>query len=332
MIVEQPVSSLFAEYLEKCGLRPASVAYKRRACDLFIKWFGDLPVKQVAPATIEGYRAMLRKTGRKPHGRSQVSVRGYLDNFRPFWRWLRDNGHIDRDPFAGIRIKVDELPRREGFTRAEISLLLRASKPLERLQNCLGLLGCRRGEMFNIQVRDIHLDVACPYIMLAAKEASAKTWPWGTKNHQIGLVALPVIMEFDGLTVGLTAEIHQRMTDLAMDPEGYLCLPRERVDKMLEWQREGVLRWEQISDPYGNFGGRFRQLQRRAGVRRTKRFHELRAAFTTSMFDANMPVTRVAKAVRHQNIQTTMKYDRKSDMSLVADVAQIAASAYVSKC
>jgi hypothetical protein len=80
----------------------------------------------------------------------------------------------------------------------------------------------------------------------------------------------------------------------------------------------------------GNFSRSFRELQKRAAVKEPKRFHELRAAFVTAMFDANVPVARIAAAVRHARIQQTMKYDRKTDLSIVSDVSQIMENAFAS--
>ncbi len=330
MNVEQPVSTLFKLYLERSDLRPASIEFKQRACALFIEWFGDLPVGGVLPATAQSYRAMLSKTGRSPQGRSQTSVRGYLDNFRPFWKWLRDNRYIDADPFQGIEVKVDEGQPKEPFTATEIGLMMLIAKPLERLQICLGLLGCRRGEMFNTQLRDIHLDDKRPYIELVGKRASDKTWPWGTKSHHRGMIALPETMQFETITVNLHDLIRKQMLRLSMEPQGYLCVPTKYAVQLLELQAHRQLTWERIKDPTGNFSRHFRMLQKRAGIRQPKRFHELRAFFITVMFDANVSPARIAKSVRHANIKTTMGYDRKSERSLVEDVAQIAARAYAS--
>ena len=316
--------------MERSDLRPASVEFKRRACSLFVEWFGDMPVGRVLPATAESYRAMLSKTGRSPQGRSQVSVKGYLENFKPFWRWLRNNDFIDRDPFVHVAVKVDERPR-EGFTSADIGLLMMASGSLQRIQNCLGLLGCRRGEMLNIQLRDVHLDHARPHIELVSKRQADRTWPWGTKNHQAGLVAVPERMQFDGVTVELRELIRRRADKLNREPQAYLCVPKQYVEQMLWIQVQGRLTWGRIKDPTGNFARSFRRLQRRAGIAHPCRFHELRAAFVTGMLDAGIPATRVAKAVRHANIKTTMRYDRKSELSLIADVAQAVERAYMAR-
>jgi integrase len=324
MCIEQPVSAMFTLYLERSNLRPASVDFKERACKFFIRWFGDPPVGRVLPATAQSYRAMLGK------GRKQTTVQGYLSVFKPFWRWMRANDYIHSDPFAFVSIRVDEQQRREGFSHTDLSLMMMVANPMQRLQICLGLLGCRKGEMFNMQVRDVRLDHPKPHIILTAKDASKKTWPWGTKNHKTGLIAIPPVMRFESMDFDLAEAIRERMAELRQEPEGYLCIPQRYVDRLLGLQAQGLLRWAQIKDPMGNFSRSFRELQKRAGMKEPNRFHELRAAFITAMIDANVPLARIAKAARHARIQQTMKYDRKTDLSIVSDVSQVMENAFAS--
>jgi site-specific recombinase XerD len=73
----------------------------------------------------------------------------------------------------------------------------------------------------------------------------------------------------------------------------------------------------------------FRSLQKRAGINPTKRYHELRAAFATKMIEG-YGLNRAADALGHSNVQTTRKYNRKSEMSLVADMGNIAEKCYQS--
>lgn len=330
-MMESPVSSMFSLYLERSDLRPASIQFKQRACDLFVEWFGDPPVGRVTQAMAQDYRSMLGRQGRRPEGRSKSSVRGYLDNFRPFWKWLRSNGYIGTDPFAGVTVIVDEEPLRETFTAPELGRLMMVSDPLDRIRNCLGLLGVRRGEMLNLQVGDVFLDHPCPHAQLRRKTQTAQTWPWGTKSHRPRLVALPETMAFDGVTVELHTEIRRRLLSLGHDPEAYLCVPWERVTKLLDWQRRGELKWDDIKDPTGNYARSFRLLQQRAGIAKPRRYHELRAAFTTAMLDNRIDALRVARLVGHADVKQTMRYDRRMELSLAADAAAIAARIYQSQ-
>jgi len=49
--MNQPVSAMFALYLERSDFRPATIAFKTRATQYFVEWFGDPPVGQVEPPT-----------------------------------------------------------------------------------------------------------------------------------------------------------------------------------------------------------------------------------------------------------------------------------------
>ena len=73
-----------------------------------------------------------------------------------------------------------------------------------------------------------------------------------------------------------------------------------------------------MRDPAGNFPRQFRALQKAAAIRRPRRFHELRAAFTTAMIQA-VGLSRAADLVGHTSVEQTRKYDRKAKLSLVAE-------------
>jgi len=319
--MNQPVSAMFSLYLERSDFRPATIEFKRRALGYFVEWFGDLPVGEVDVTVAGDYRTMLGK------GRSKRSVQGYLNNFRPFWTWLVRHRYIDYDPFVDVRVTVDEEPQRETFTAYELGCLMRVATPLERIWGCLGLLGCRRGECLNILVRDVRFLKDVAYVELTPKKASKTTWPWGTKNHKLGTVALPEYMEFEDATVCLHDDIRNRIDQLYGRPDAYLCVPTERVEKLLAMQRLGTLTWEQIKDPCGNHPRKFRNWQRRAGITRTRRYHELRAAFATTMI-GKVGLSRTADAMRHANVQQTRQYDRHDQLRLVATISQAARFAY----
>jgi integrase len=173
-------------------------------------------------------------------------------------------------------------------------------RDLWRIRICLGLLGCRRGEMMAIVVSDVRLDDPKPHILLSEKKASAKTYAWVIKNHAVRWIALPEVMHFDGLVVELHRLLRERIASLSGD-QSYLCLE----DKYARKCACQVV----VYDPTGNFQRMFRALQRRAGIEQLKRYHELRAAFATAMIDTQ-GIARAAKALGHRSIQTTRAYDR----------------------
>ncbi len=132
--MQQSVASLFKLYLERSDFREATVEFKQRTLNKFIDWFGDLPVASINVTHAEDYRAMLSKT------LTPKSVRGYIDNFKPFWSWLQKRRYVTHNPFADLRVTVDEVPR-TTFTAAELGRLISVANDIERLQIAFGLLG-----------------------------------------------------------------------------------------------------------------------------------------------------------------------------------------------
>lgn len=333
--MEQSVQAMFNLYLSRSDLRPASVDIKRRACRYFCQWFGsaipsadgevkyDLPVRAVTTAMASDYRTMLGK------GRTEVSVNGYLNNFRSFWTWLHRHGYIPMNPFGFIGpLRVDEEPPRDTFTAQELSCMMAVATPLEQIQICCGLLGCRRGEMQAIQVQDVRLnDPDGPHVLLKKKANGKRTLAWGAKGHRSRLIGLPPAMAFDGRVIGLHKLVEGRIAELRGEPEAYLCVDERIIKKRLAGERD----WGCLRDIQGNHPRSFKLLQRRAGIREPRRFHELRSAFITKMLDASVDSARVAELVGHASVQQTRKYDRRKRLSLVAEAAKLAAGAYVSK-
>ena len=332
--MEESVKAMFEKYIERSDLRPASVDIKWRACRFFLKWFGhpgkdpdgevqyDLPVREVTQPMAADFRTMLGR------GRKKSAVNGYLNNFRAFWSWMRRQGYITVDPFAYIGpVKLEEEPPRETFTAAELSRIMAVADPLEKLQVMIGLLGCRRGEMQSIQVRNVHLDAEEPHIRICAKEDTKTTLAWGAKSHRWRPIPLPAAMAFNGRIEPMRKLVVERISELHGEPEAYLCVDSRHIKRRLGRERT----WNDLRDLEGNAPRSFRGLQLRAGIREPRRFHELRSAFTTAMLDAGIDSARVAELVGHASVNQTRKYDRKNRLSLVAEAARVASNTYVSK-
>jgi len=321
MDTQQPVSKMFKLYLERSNLRAASIDIKARACRFFIQWFGDLSICEVKKTMADDYRTMLRR------GRTATSVNSYLNNFRPFWAWLANRGYLRTNPFALIGpIRVDEQPERETFTPRELGAMMMVADDLWKIRIAFGLQGGRRGEVLAIQVCDVHLEDEPAHVLLGAKSGNGQTLPWGTKGRRLRLLALPERMGFDGILIPLRQLVASRCR--GRDPEIYLCLREERRKILLERHRAGILTHGDLRDPDGNFPRQFRALQRRAGITRPRRFHELRAAFATHMIDS-VGLSRAAELMGHASVEQTRKYDRTKRMALVAEAAKVTENTYV---
>jgi len=184
----------------------------------------------------------------------------------------------------------------------------------------------RRGEVLNLTVREINQSGRDSHILLQPKKETDTTWKWEIKDHCIRMIALPEIMRFNGCLVELHKDLVRLQEDLKPD-QPYVCLEERYFRKLINWQREGVLTDTHIVDPTGNFQRFFRNLQHKAGIRQTRRFHELRAAFATKMI-AKQGLECAADALGHSSVEITRRYDRRSESELVADISRMAVSFY----
>jgi len=328
--MNQQVASLFELYLARSDLRPASVRFKRAALRWFVEWFGDLEASQVTIATAEDYRTMLvsapsPRSGRK---RSKRCANGYLANFKPFWRWLYEGRRIESNPFREVRLYRITKPKRETFAPDELGRMIKVASPLWKVRICLGLLGCRRGEMLNVVVRDINLSGQHPHILLQPKQAGANTWAWDLKSHAIRMVGLPEAMAVGVETVFLHREI-VGLLERIKPGQPYVFLEEKYFDRMIARQSAGGVMDKLAADPTLNLQRQFRTLQRNAYVSPLRRYHELRAAFLTRMI-RKYDLCLAAAAGGHSSTVTTMEYDRRDEELLVAKIVDLTKQCYVS--
>jgi len=208
----------------------------------------------------------------------------------------------------------------------ELGRMLKIASRLWRVRICLGLLGCRRGEVLNLAVCDLNWSASDSYILLSPKKATEYTWPWELKDHQIRMVALPEHMNFCGISVELHRDLLRLIDDLR-EGQPYICIEEKYYKKLIVWQQDEILTDIHSSDPTGNFQRSFRRLQERAGISPTKRFHELRASFTTRMIP-KIGIERTADALGHSSVEITRQYDRRTQKSLVAEIGRVAENCY----
>lgn len=314
------VSKLYELYLSRSDLRPSSVRFKRRALRYFLEFFGDIPVGGCNLAVAEDYKTLLAK------GRSKRSANGYLANFKPFWVWLFRHGRISSNPFSDIRLYRITETKRKTFTLIELGRLIKLASRLWRVRICLGLLGMRRGEVLNLAVSDLNWSSSDSHILLSPKKSTEYTWPWELKDHAVRMVALPERMNFCGVTVELHRDLLRLIEDLR-DGQPYICIEEKYYSKLMMWQHDKKLTDIHAADPTGNFQRSFRKLQEKAGISPTKRFHELRASFTTRMIP-RIGIERTADALGHSSVEITRQYDRRSQKSLVAEIGRVAENCY----
>jgi integrase len=310
--MQQPISSAFELYLERSDLRPNSIRAKHQALTYFVEFFGDMSVGRVTPALAEDYRAMLAKR------MLETSANTYLDNFQPFWRWLFRHGRIQVNPFEGLaRFKTDRKPP-EYFEAIDLERMAKGFDVLWRVRLALGMLGCRRGEMLNLHLKEIHMDSRDPHIQIEGKKAGPTSWAWKTKTRLVRYVALP-----ETIPVGeAVLYVHRDIVELSEElpaSQPYLCLEPHYFRLMLKRVKNETASLNNYNDVTGNFNRLFIQRQVWSGVDHPKRYHELRAAFLTWAC-GEYGIKRAADAAGIASLHTAARYDRTPIMSIVSEI------------
>jgi integrase len=316
--MQQDITSLYELYLSRSDLRPLSVEFKRRALELFVAEFGNIPIGNVTSAIAEDFRTVLAK------GRSRVTVNGYLSNFKPFFRWCQRRGRISEDPFLNVKsYKVSERNLHK-FESHELARLVKVSEtPLRLARVGLGLVGCRRGEMFNIRKEDIHLDDPNPHVLLTAKEDRGDGWEWIAKTHRLRYIALPEGMECGGEML----RFHDAIRECLKVAQPYPFIEPKYYRRMMRLKAANELSPHDIADPTGNFQRSFISLQRAAGIKPPKRYHDLRRTFGTAAV-ALHGLAKATIALGNATAEVTRRhYDVQSPIAVVAEISRM-----VQKC
>jgi len=312
--MQQDISSLYELYLSRSDLRPLSLEFKRRALELFVAEFGNIPIGQVTAAIAEDFRTVLAK------GRSKVTVNGYLSNFKPFFRWCQRRGRILEDPFLGVKPYKVEERRLNKFSSHELARLVKLCEtPLWLARLGFGLVGCRRGEMFNIVKGDIHLDDPQPHVLLSAKPDKEDGWEWVTKTHRLRYIALPEGIECGGVLL----RFHDAICECLKVKQPYPFVEPKYYRQMMRLKSEGHLGAHDIADPTGNFQRSFVRIQKLAGIEPIKRYHDLRRTFGTAAV-AQYGLAKATIALGNATAEITRRhYDVQSPIAVVAEISRM---------
>ncbi|MBM3500148.1 MAG: hypothetical protein FJX74_15945 [Armatimonadetes bacterium] len=156
----------FLSYLSvECNRSPATVSAYASDFRLFLRSLGAagprLGANDVTRQTVRQYIAWLRAEGHKPN-----SITRRLASLRSFWRYLRDNGYTETDPFLRVSIPKRERPLPTWLTVEECERLLAAAERQPSIAHAyrdrgvLGLLlftGLRKAELLALEVSSIDL-------------------------------------------------------------------------------------------------------------------------------------------------------------------------------
>ena len=156
----------FLSYLEvECDRSPLTIAAYASDFRLFLRCLGEaahgLGPQDVDRQLVRRYITWLRAEGHKPN-----SITRRLASLRSFWKYIRDNGYTETDPFLRVSIPKRERPLPTWLTAEECNRLLAAAEAQPSLAHAfrdravLGLLvfcGLRKSELLALQVSSVDL-------------------------------------------------------------------------------------------------------------------------------------------------------------------------------
>lgn len=314
----QPVKCLFNEWLDSTQLEDSSKDLKLRALRKFIAMFGDIDVSQVDYRMAEAYKIRL-VAGRT----TERGANTYLRNFKPFWGWLVDSKYLIENPFKKIALyRVGE----QIFPMYEMDEIFRILEVADINWRVMVLIavanGLREGEILNLTVRELLFDKEL--ILLTPKKDTKETWEYRMKNNRQAYVDFPEKI--------CGYNLHRLVIDLIdqRPNQPYFCVKPDFYRRMFDENLKSNFR--NRLTPWGNFVRDWHNLQKRAGMKVFKRFHDLRSGYAHALLNGGADLSKIQDLMRHASLSSTVIYLKRFEkQKLVAESRQITQKYYLSK-
>jgi integrase len=186
-----------------------------------------------------------------------------------------EKGYIDKNPAKGIK-RCQEAPWRHKYVFSELEVNQLMAAAAQHLRPILVIAfgtGLRKGDILNLQWRDIDLDRQIITLYMQ------KT------GEPIEIPMLPMVKD-----------VLFRLKSRAADPV-YVFVGR--------WPSRGLnktMRYKDIKTA-------FRAAMRRSGLaERGYRFHDIRRTFATMLYNRGVHLTKIQRLLGHKSITTTERY------------------------
>jgi site-specific recombinase XerD len=262
---------------------------------LFAEVFGTRRLEDITAAEVKNWVAGYQPPARDARGRprrrwgetSRAMQFGYV---RLLFKWARESGILDRNPFALVENPWQIRARGRIMDAREYEQVMAdpASSPqFKEVVEFVWRTGARPGEVAIMAAR--HMDVREPIIRLQSTEYKT------------------------GRRTNLPREIY-------VPPDLW-----ERLRGYAERYRQGPLLRRPNGQPWtaGLITSAFSRAKRRLGLDCV--LYQARHAFITAQLDSGTPLSRVAKLVGHTKTETTVGVYYHPDAALMAqDVAALA--------
>lgn len=219
--------------------------------------------------------------GASPHAR-----RNALKMIKRVFQMAVDDGYLDRNPCAGITVKVPESDQ-SVLTSSEVQTFLAKARAHEHefypVWVVAVMTGMRSGEMFALEWSDVDFETMN---IRVTKQWTSKNGITPTKTRKCR-------------TVPISQQLAEFLKEFKLQSKAWFpnVLPR-----ISEWER-------------GEQAKVTRDFCEAIGITSVK-FHDLRATFITNLLSKGVSLARVMAIVGHSEIKTTNYYLRKAGVDL----------------
>ena len=148
---DMPLAELWARFLAEGDAKPWHHQHAKK----FLEMFAEMPIGRITKNDIVRYRKFRHEEHRRTHTKngkplSETTINRDIEVIRRLLYWATDEGIVQANPIARVRMVRERRARRPVMSVAEeVKLLAAASKHLRPIAIAALDTGMRRGELLN---------------------------------------------------------------------------------------------------------------------------------------------------------------------------------------
>lgn len=288
MLKEQKVPYRWSEWFDEC-MKRMKVMYRPSTIWSYQKLTGlrvgphweNIEIDKINRGEV--HATIFEKIGDDLSLNSRKTI---LKHVRRIFEMAVEEGHLDRNPCAGIQVKVPEVDQKV-LTTAEVDIFLREAKLAQHRFYPMWVMalmtGMRSGELFALKWTDVDLD---GQILSVSRQWTSRCGIGPTKTQRSRVVPI-------------SDELAKFLKELRLKrgSESEFVLPH-----LPEWENGEQAKITQ-------------EFCQAIGVT-TVKFHDLRATFITNLLARGESLARVMSIVGHTQLKTTNLYLRKAGVEV----------------
>lgn len=313
------------------GIRGIEQERRRFKLHLAAAPFASKPLDKITPADVLNWIRKLARTDAKDNRAKRKLSKHTVQRCLALCAAIFQEAigvHVDGNPCVGLRVKSDARAAtvdKWDYLRAEEQTAILTCPAIPEYAKCMMAFawstGLRQGEMWNLEIRDVHVDGPKPFIKVRYGSKGKAPKNGRTRNVRLfgaGLWAAKTWLEL-----------------LPMITPAQECKPHLMWPTVNGYRRQSGApeRTERIRDTEGNLTGKFKKIDlldewlRMAGITRHLRWHDLRHTCCTSLVSGfwGEPWTldETKDHAGHSDISVTQRYAHFADSARDRAVAKV---------